>query len=392
MDKPRRRSFSWSSLVFLAIGVLLGGLVVAVIAPWRSSAALTTTPTPPAPPTAAPTGAPTAAPTAVPVDVAHTRPYTESSPWNTQIGPAPRYDTHSDEMIATIGLKGDGRITSNPSTYSKTVYFADAAAPRFDVPCTKYRCTVTAQDGTTTKTDLLKDVPIPSGANPASGTDAAMIIVDTTTFAEYDFWGAERTDTGWTSRSTSVYNIRWDGAPEVYGARGGGVPSYAGLIRQWEIVQGHIDHAISFSYPYPAQDRCVFPASKTDGNSALPYAIPEGARIQLDPTLTEADFDRMGLDQTGKIIARALQKYGMILTDFGGVPKILAENLADNPTAAAQWSDAEFNLTGNTIAKLPYTSFHVIALPDSYWSPAPNSSTHGKCYAYPDSSRSAAGG
>ena len=47
----------------------------------------------------------------------------------------------------------------------------------------------------------------------------------------------------------------------------------------------------------------------------MDFAIPEGARLQLDPSLTEKDFDRMGLDRTGKIIAQGVAE---IRDDFGG--------------------------------------------------------------------------
>ena len=325
---------------------------------------------------------PTDAPGDVPTDITQMRPYTEASIWNTPIGPDPVYDPHSTEMIATIGLTGNGQLSYNPDRYSFTLYFIDETTPRWDIPCTRYRCTIVTP-GEVIRTEMLPGVPIPSEARPASGRDAQMIIIDKTTHAEYDLWGVEQTATGWTIRNGSVYNILWDAMPTQYGSRGAGVPYYAGLVRPWEIVQGRIDHALSFAYPYPAEGRCVFPASKTDGNSSLPYAIPEGARLQLDPALTEIDFNHMGLDRTGKIIARALQEYGMFLIDYSGRPKIHAENLANNLHATIQWSDPELNLTRATIANIPYTDFRVIALPESYWNPAPDNPLHGRCYAYP---------
>jgi hypothetical protein len=316
------------------------------------------------------------------VDVTRTRPYSDTSPWNTPIISAPKYDPHSDEMVATLGLDADGRISADTGRYSYTVYYVDETTPRWDIPCTRYKCTIFSQ-GEVRKTNMLTGVPLPPDARPSSGTDMQMIVINKQTYDEYNLWGVQRTADGWTTRNGSIYNVRLDAIPTNFGSRGAGVPYLAGLVRQWEIEQGHIDHAISFSYPYPAENHCVFPASKTDGNSSLPYAIPEGARLQLDPSLTEADFDRMGLNRTGKIIARALQQYGMILVNFGGHPKINVENLADNPFATVQWSDPQYDMTNKTIADIPYMSFRVLALPDAYWNPAPDASTHGKCYDYP---------
>ena len=315
-------------------------------------------------------------------DIRRMRPYLATSFWNSPIGETPNYDPHSAEMIATIGLDSDGHIYSTPDVYNFTVYFVDQTTPRWDIPCTRYKCTIVTPEETF-KTDLLKDVPIPPGARPASGSDASIIIIDKITLAEYNLWGVERTGDGWRVRNGSVYNILWDGTPALYSANGAGVPTYAGLLRPWEIRQGHIDHALAFTYTFPTQGRCVYPASKTDGDSVMTYAIPEGAQLQLDPSLTEQDFDDMDLDRAGKIIARALQKYGMVLVDNGGRPKIYVENLVDNPFATEQWSDPDLGLTNKSIANIPYTAFKVIALPEAYWTQKPDSPTHGKCYAYP---------
>ena len=309
------------------------------------------------------------------------RPYSDDSPWNTPIDANPRYDIHSDEMIATI-RKDEGAITSDSSQYSYPVYFVDQATPRWNVPCLKYKCTIVRAGGVE-KTDMLKDVPIPADARESTGTDAQIIIIDKLTGAEYNLWQAQRTAAGWEVSNGSIYNVLWDGIPQNYGSRGAGVPYYAGLIRAWEIEQGRIDHVIAFGYPTPARDRCVFPASKTDGKSKSQYAIPEGARLQLDPSLTNADFDRMGLDRTGKIIARALQKYGMFLIDVSGRTKIYVENLNDNPFKTQDWTDPELNLTSTTITKIPVDSFHVLALPKAYWdkNAAASATMHGECFA-----------
>lgn len=308
------------------------------------------------------------------------RPYHDNSVWNTPIGSSPQYDPYSDEMIATIGHDSDGRITSDHTQFTYPVYFVDDETPRWDIPCTTYRCTIVTSESTV-KTQTLSGVPIPEDARPSEGHDAQMIIVDLTTNLEYDLWQVERLENGWSISNGSVYNITWDGMPSEYGSRGAGVPYFAGLIRPWEIFQGRVEHAIAFGYPNPARDRCVFPASKTDGQSRLRYAIPEGARLQLDPALTDEDFDEMGLDRTGKIIARALQKYGMILIDYSGRPKIYAEDLSNNPNAAYQWSHPRLNLTSQTIANIPYTHFRVLELPDAYWNPdAQVQKQHGSCF------------
>lgn len=315
------------------------------------------------------------------------RPYSPESAWNTPIGSNPQYDPNSTQMVATIGMDNEGRITSDPDQYSYPLYYADASTPRWDIPCTRYKCTIVTPVGDSTH-EQLQGIPIPSEARPSVGTDGQMIIIDRTNNTEYDLWQVVRTRSGWTVSNASVYNITWDGTPDRYGSRGAGVPYLAGLVRPFEIDQGKIEHAIAFAYSHAAEDRCVFPASKTDGKSDLQYAIPQGARLQLDPSLTEADFDRLGLNRTGKIIARALQEYGMILIDNSGRPKIYVEDLKNNPLSQRKWSDPDLDLDSSTIASIPFTSFRVLKLPEYYWREGSQGPMHGNCFFDPTLSAS----
>jgi hypothetical protein len=308
-------------------------------------------------------------------------PYSRSSIWNTPIGSSPKYDPYSEQMIANLAHVNDGEILT-PDTFNYPVYFADANTPRWDIPCTKYKCSMITPEGVI-RTDMLEDVPIPQGAQPAPDSDGRMIIIDRTTYAEYDIWQAQWLGSGWTASNVSSYNILLDGTPPTHSSRGAGVPSYAGLIRPWEILQGKIEHALAFGVDHPAEDRCVYPASKTDGDSNDQYAIPEGARLQLDPSLTEEDFDEWGLNETGKIIARAMQEYGMILVDHSGSFKLYLEDLTVNPFETREWTDPDLNLTKETVSEIPHTSFRVLELPPAYWSPTGDDQMHGHCFTYP---------
>ncbi len=309
-------------------------------------------------------------------------PYSPSSIWNQPIGPSPKYDPHSAELIADFAKEGP--LTSNAYRFSFTVYFADENTPRWDIPCLQHKCTIVINSQNTYyKSDTLYGVPLPADAQPSLGSDAQIIVIDKTTYAEYDLYGVQRTGTGWTIKNGSIYNILWNGMPPTYGSRGAGLPYYAGLIRPWEIIQGHIDHALAFSYSKTARKGCVYPATKTDGKTSLPLSLPEGAHLQLDPSLTDADFDAMGLDRTAKIIAHALQNYGMFLIDSAGHTKLYAEDLVSNPYATQQWSDPGLNLTETTVSKIPVTSFRVLELPPSYWDASGEQHYFGDCFTFP---------
>jgi hypothetical protein len=333
-----------------------------------------------------PTTAATGIPTAITTSIEEQVPYSKTSIWNTPIGPSPKYDVHSVEMVANLELSNEGRIVTAGEAYNYPVYFADEQTPRWDIPCLINKCTIASSNQDITRTDMVQNVPIPADAKPGGGTDARIIVIDKATYTEYDLSKARRTATGWAAGTVSIYNILWDGTPVGHSSRGSGIPAYAGLLRPWEIRQGRIKHALVFGYTETAAEKCVFPASKTDGKSTLAFAIPEGARLQLNPSLTDADFEQMGLNPSAKIIARALQEYGMILVDTSGSFKIYLEDLINNPYAKEDWADPELKLAKESIYNIPHTAFRVLELPPGYWKPSENAVYHGKCLTFPKTS------
>lgn len=320
----------------------------------------------------------------VPLGSPSTVPYLPSSPWNTPILPGAPVDPRSAEMMGTMAwTTTGGKIWSETTKYSYPVYYADASTPRYDLRCGTYKCTVVV-DGTVMRVEWLRSVPIPNGAKPSDGTDGQMIIIDTASGNEFGLYRARLDSTGqWVIANGYRYNVRYSGTPVPFGSRGSGVPYQAGLIRPWEIRAGEIKHALAFAYNYGRQGSCVYPATQTDGVTTSASAIPYGARIQLNPALTEADFDRMGLSRAGRIVARALQQYGMYLVDRSTTPKIYAEDLTANLLSVEEWSDPDLGYSKELIENIPYQEFRVLALPAAYWNTSLPAAPFGKCIAYP---------
>lgn len=277
------------------------------------------------------------------------QPYSEDSPWNTPLAEDAPVHERSEEFMARIG---EG-FTSDTSQYTLPVYEVGDETPLTEVRIIHLFSDV-ADDGTSVERhqQVTLDVPVPEGAVAATGTDAQIVIVNTDTGEEWGFWQFEPEGEGYSATNGYRYHVGWNAVPpEGFGSRGAGVPYLTGLIRPVQFEQGRIDHAIAFAYPTPSPDH-VFPATKSDGQGDPELDLPEGARLRLDPTLDDDDFERMGLSAEGLIIARALQDYGMILIDVAGRPKIYAEY-----DATARWEGA---ITENTISSLPLESFEVI--------------------------------
>ena len=280
------------------------------------------------------------------------RPYSNNSPWNLKIGPRPVYDPHSKFYVASI----HGWFGADAHWFEFPLYEVSKKTPlkKVKISCV-YSKVVDNGTRLIIKKRISAEVPVPEGAKPAKGTDANIIFWNPKTGDEWGFWQAKiRYDGSWSARNGYYYNTNWNAVPpKGFISRGAGLPYFAGLIRPWEIEQGKIEHAIGFSLNYPSP-LYVYPATKSDGISKAIPSLPEGARLQLDPTLTKEDFQLWRLNKEGRIIARALQEYGMILVDGSGHPKISVEY-----EGTAHWGDL---LNKNAVSNIPYSAFKLLSL------------------------------
>ena len=262
------------------------------------------------------------------VSAAHCRaPYSPSSPWNTPIGRSPAYGARDAIRKAAIGT-----LSSDPTQYTLPVYEVDSRARRVKVRLTGWYSDV-SDEGRRLRTSrgVTVDIPLPEGAAPAAGSDAQIVVVDHRTGDEWGMWRAERAADGmWRAENAYHYSVKWDGVPprsrdgRPFLSRGAGVPYLAGLVRPCELRQGRIEHALAFAYDH-ASPRYVHPATKSDGNGSVATDLPEGSRLQLDPTLRQRDIEAWGCRGPCLVIARALQRYGMYVIDNAGRPKVMLE-------------------------------------------------------------------
>jgi hypothetical protein len=170
-----------------------------------------------------------------------------------------------------------------------------------------------------------RSVPLPRGARPAPGQDGHLVVWQRSTDTMWEFFKLRRARDGWharwggrmkrVSRSRGVF-------PAPLGATATGLPLVGGLIREFELRRGRIDHALAVSLPHTRAKAFNPPATRTDGDRYSPTAIPEGARFRLDPRL---DISRLRLPRVTRIIAKAVQRYGMIVRDKGGAVTFYAE-------------------------------------------------------------------
>ena len=237
--------------------------------------------------------------------------FNESNPFTMKIPPNAAYEEDSDKYMEFFAqnVAGEHGFVIAVEGWTYPIFFADETTPRYDVRLTEDYADY----------DVLKDVPIPDHAEPDPQADGHLVIIDNSTNIEYDFWEARKLSNGqWEASWGNFISLDSDGIyPYGLSARGSGFAATQGLVWPQEIMEGKIGHALFFSIddPMVKAGGPIRPATESDGESTEPYALPEGARLQLNPSI---DVSRLGLTRAEEIIARALQEYGMILGDRGG--------------------------------------------------------------------------
>jgi hypothetical protein len=186
----------------------------------------------------------------------------------------------------------------------------------------------------------------------------------------WDMWAARKLPDGsWESNTGMKYRLDGPGVfdPSEFSAKDGesihfhgpgraaGVPIIAGLILYDEVKTGEIAHKIACATRFNAYKEFTFPATWTDGH--YPGGIPEGAVLQLDPALDLSQFDLLPGE---RVVARALQKYGMVNVDNAGGSPLYGENLNHDPMGRS-WNGLLREWDGG-IVSIPLKHYRVLRI------------------------------
>jgi hypothetical protein len=174
--------------------------------------------------------------------------------------------------------------------------------------------------------DSLAAVPTPPDLIVSQGTDESVTIYQPSTDTYWDFWRAEKDADGHWSACWGGKITHYSGNPGIFpnplGATATGLPLGAFTIRIDELRRGYIDHAINLVTVRTRANCHSWPATRDDGNTEGDDLPCEGQRFRLDPT-----FDISTVrSPAARTIARAMQEYGLILTDKGGALVSYAED------------------------------------------------------------------
>lgn len=276
-------------------------------------------------------------------------------PWSQDITAASR-DPHSTDIVNWLASKGGFGTGEMRVDFSIEVLEADASAPMLDF-------TPTA-DFYTPDCDHAQ-VPVPAGGalEGESGYactgdgDCHLIVWHRPSDRLFEMWRANITGGVFNGGCLAIWHLGIVPPPAGRGeqctsADAAGLPIAPLLFSADELAAGEIAHAIRFVLPNSRIRRRAYvrPATHATGAACgASFAPAYGARFRL-----RADYPLASLPSEGaRTVARAMQRYGMILADGGNI----ALTARSDRFTTAKWSG---RFGTRDLAALRVTDFDVI--------------------------------
>ncbi len=191
--------------------------------------------------------------------------------------------------------------------------------------------------------------------------DCHLLVVHQPTKTLYEMWRANITGPAtdqfqggcavtWDLTKTYPEDLRGEGCTS---ADAGGFPITAMLFSADEIAAGSIDHAVRFILPNARirDNVYVHPGTHSTGpTSGGPDAPPYGVRFRL-----RQGFDLASLPSDGaRVVAKALQRYGMFLADAGQI----ALTAQSDRFTTHKWD--EVGVTAQSLSGIQVTDMEVV--------------------------------
>lgn len=251
--------------------------------------------------------------------------FSASGPWNKPLPSKVPLAPNSAAIVKNIvqDMRHNfGSWALNTDKYSSPIFTAGPGTPTRNWTYTNCQGT----GGGQVIASSFAHVPTPRNLIASRGTDKATAIYQPSTRTYWDFWRARKNARGHWSACWGGKITNYPGNPGIFphplGATATGLPLGAFVIRISELQHGTIDHAINL-ITVRTQKHCFsWPASRDDGNTTGRNIPCEGQRFRLNPYFNASRL----YSPAARMIARALQVYGAIITDKGGAVVTQAED------------------------------------------------------------------
>ena len=189
--------------------------------------------------------------------------------------------------------------------------------------------------------------PIPANPTIEAGSDRHILVVDADACRLWELWNARPDGSGgWLAGSGATWDLASNALRPAgwTSADAAGLPILPGLVRYDEVAAGTITHAIRFTAPVTRR-AYLYPARHFAADSSSSSLPPMGLRVRL-----KASYDVASLPPQARVIAVAMQRYGMILADNGSAWFFQG-------TSDARWDDDQLN----ALKGIPGSAFEVVS-------------------------------
>lgn len=253
--------------------------------------------------------------------------FSQPQPWTQDVSDLPPSD-RSEAITGWLAEHGGWGTPRLRIEFSIKVLTADADTP--------FRAFTPTDDFYTPDCDHVP-FPLPAGGALESEDgyrcttdgDCHLLVVHPGERKLYEMWRADLQGERFLGGCAAVWDLDASYAQgrgdNCTSADAGGFPLTPMLVTADEVASGHVDHAIRFILPNSRIRRGVFVPPATHASAVLTGgtdAPPYGVRLRL-----RADFPMESLPTEGaRVIARALQRHGMLLADGGHVPLTFADD------------------------------------------------------------------
>jgi hypothetical protein len=257
--------------------------------------------------------------------------FSSRSFWNQPLAADTPIDPHSSSLVASLGAEVHREEVRGNGPW---IDVTTDGVPVATVPSDQRTVSVKLDHPPDPAlTSAWRAVPLPTGAHASKG-DNDLAVWQPSTDRMWEFFQLHHTSAGWeaewggamqhVSSNSGVYGpSAWPGARSYWGVTAASLPLVAGTMTIQQLKAGNIDHALALTIPNTRAGVYASPAQRTDGKVGSADAIPEGARLRLDPRL---NLSSLHLPPLTLLIARAAQRYGIVVRDTSGVVSFVGQD------------------------------------------------------------------
>lgn len=265
--------------------------------------------------------------------------YPADNAWNTSIRDAPLL-ANSTAMVSYIQAHGGDNL--HPDFGENPAYGIPFVVVPPNQPLVPISYDAYADESDPGPFPVPLDAPV-EGA-PAKG-DRHVLVLQQGTCTLFELGVARRSGNGWLAAGGARFDMTSNALRPLgwTSTDAAGLPILPGLVRYDEVAAGHIDHAIRITFDTTRRGY-ILPATHFASSVTDVDAPAMGQRLRL-----KASFDTSGLTGQAKVVAIAMQHYGVIVADNGS-------NWFFQGAPSSGWDDDDLN----QLKSIPGTAFEAV--------------------------------